>query len=269
METSISLGFPTNTIVVIVLGMIGVGAAFWFTLSRLLTHIPLTLRARQTWSWGAALVLLAWLFVCVAAAINPPGGAVVPPLLPIIFLVGGLLAGTIPLLISPAFRQSIRAVPPTWLVGIHAIRVGGFTFLAFLDMKLLPAAFALPAGYGDMSVALLSLGVVSLLATRHPAARVLAIGWNVLGLLDFAIAVVTGVLSLVPFSTQLAASGVSPLYLNYVLIRPAFGVPLYALLHLYSLFQMSGRRAQEAKPEGEPDRTFALQEKRQELSYGE
>jgi hypothetical protein len=33
------------------------------------------------------------LLVCVAAAINPPGGAVEPPLLPILFLVGGLLAG--------------------------------------------------------------------------------------------------------------------------------------------------------------------------------
>lgn len=269
METSMALGFPTNTIVVIVLGMIGVGAASWFTLSHLLRHLPLTPRTRQTWRWVAALVLLAWLFVCVATAINPPGGAVEPPLLPIIFLVGGLLAGTIPLLISPTFRQSIRATPPTWLVGIHALRVGGFTFLALLDMKLLPAAFALPAGYGDMSVALLSLGVVYLLATRHPAARVLAIGWNVLGLLDFAVAVVTGVHSLVPFSTQLAASGVSPLYLNYVLIRPAFGVPLYALLHLYSLFQMVRGRAQEAKPAGEPGRTVALQEEKRELSYGE
>jgi hypothetical protein len=269
METSMSLVFPTNTIVVIVLGMIGVGAAFWFVLSHLLRHLPLTPHTRQTWRWGAALVLLVWLTVCVAAAINPPGGAVVPPLFPLIFLVGGLLVGTIPLLLSPAFRQSLRAIPPTWLVGIHAIRVGGFAFLALLDMKLLPAAFALPAGYGDMSVALLSLGVVYLLATQHPAARVLAIGWNVLGLLDFAIAVVTGVLSLVPFLTQLAASGVSPLYLNYVLIRPAFGVPLYALLHLYSLFQMVRGRAQEAKPEGEPGRIVALQEAKQELSYGE
>jgi len=258
METSMSVGFPTNTIVVIILGMIGIGAASWFTLSQLLRHLPLTPRASQMWRWGAALVLLAWLFVCVDAAINPPGGAVVPALLPITFLVGGLLAGAIPLLISPAFRQSIRAVPPTRLIGIHAIRVGGFTFLALLDMKLLPAAFALPAGYGDMTVALLSLGVVYLLARRHPAARVLAIGWNVLGLLDFAIAVVTGTLSLVPFSTQLAVSGASPLYLNYVLIRPAFGVPLYALLHLYSLFQMVSRRVQEAKPAGKPDKTFAL-----------
>ncbi len=242
-----SIGFPTNTVVLIVAGMIGVGVASWFTLSQILRQVPIAPHLKRTWRWGTALVLLIWLLVCLAVAVNPPGGAVVPPALPIAFLVVGVLAGMVPLLISPAFRQSVRTIPPTWFVGIHAIRVGGFTFLALLDMKLLPAAFALPAGYGDMTVALLALGVVYLMAVRNPAARVLAMGWNVLGLLNFAIAVATGVLSFVPFSAQLAASGSSPLYLNYVLIRPAFGVPLYALLHLYSLFQMGSTRVEETK----------------------
>jgi hypothetical protein len=89
-----------------------------------------------------------------------------------------MLAGILPLLISPTFRQIVRAVPETWLVGIQAIRVAGFLFLALMDMKLLPAEFALPAGYGDVTVGLLALGMVYLLANRKPYARALAIGWK-------------------------------------------------------------------------------------------
>jgi hypothetical protein len=51
-----------------------------------------------------------------------------------------------------------------------------------------------------------------------------------------------------PFAAQLAAHGTSPLYLNYVLIVPAFGVPLYTLLHIYSLFQLLSARAGKPTP---------------------
>jgi hypothetical protein len=70
------------------------------------------------------------------------------------------------LLISPTFRQLVRAIPETWLVGIHTIRVAGFLFLALMDMGLLPAEFALSASYGDMIVGLLALAMVYLLAKR-------------------------------------------------------------------------------------------------------
>src|SRR6266566_2448019 len=95
-----------------------------------------------------------------------------------------------------------------------------------MDMHLLPAAFALPAGYGDMTVGLLALGMVYLLAKRKPYARAFLIGWNVLGLLDFVVALTTGFTIVGSFAAQVAASGVSPLYLNYVGIVPSFGVPL-------------------------------------------
>src|SRR5262249_7585979 len=114
----------------------------------------------------------------------------------------------------------------------------GFVFLALLDMKLLPAEFALPAGYGDMIVGLLALAVVYSLAKRKPYARAFTIAWNILGLLDFTTALTTGNIYLAPFASQLAASGISPLYLNYVLIVPTFAVPLLTVLHLYSLVQM-------------------------------
>jgi hypothetical protein len=179
-----SIGFPTNTVVLIIAAMIGTGAGVWLSLSQGLRQVLASAQARRLWRWGTAIVLIAWLLVRLALSVYPPRGAVLGAPIIITFLVVGLLAGTLPLLISPVFRQIVRAIPDTWLVGIQAIRVAGFLFLALMDMKLLPAEFALPAGYGDITVGLLALGVVYLLATRKPYARALAIGWNVLGLLD-------------------------------------------------------------------------------------
>jgi hypothetical protein len=243
-----SIGFPTNTVLLIIAVMIGVGAGSWLILSQGLSQIPVAPRLKRTWRWAGAIVLITWLLSRLALALHPPGGVVSRVSVTITFLGLGMLAGVLPLLISPVFRQVVRAAPQTWLVGIQTIRVAGFLFLALMDMKLLPAEFALPAGYGDMTVGVLALAMIYLLAKRTPYARGLAIGWNLLGLLDLAVALTTGILYTGPFAVQLAASGVPLLYLNYVLIVPAFGVPLFALLHLYSLFQLVSVRADETTP---------------------
>ena len=159
----------------------------------------------------------------------------------------GLALGILPLLVSPFFRRVLHVVPESWLIAPHAIRLAGFLFLALMDMKLLPPEFALSAGYGDFATGLLALGLVYLFEKKKPYARTLAIGWNALGLLDFISAVITGAIYIVPFASQLADSGISLNYLNYVLIVPSFGVPLYASLHIYSLFQMFTKRADEKK----------------------
>lgn len=117
-----------------------------------------------------------------------------------------------------------------------------------MDMRLLPAEFALPASYGDITGGLLALRMVYLFTKHKPYAPTLAIGWNALGLLDFVSALASGIAFIGPFAVQLAAHGTSPLYLNYILIVPAFGVPLYTLLHIYSLFQLISTRAGKPTP---------------------
>jgi hypothetical protein len=243
--------FPTNTVLALVAVMLSTAIAAWSTLSRALTHVPLRRQTRATWRWGAGLVLGAWLLGRLALTLNPPNGSFLP-FFPYIagFAGTGVLFGLGALVISPVFRQVVRAAPQTWLIGVQAIRLAGFLFLALLDMGRLPAAFALPAGYGDMAVGLLALATVAALLDDKPYARSLAIGVNLLGLLDLVVAVGTGLASIGPFVLQLQTAGVSPLYLNYVLIVPAFGVPLFALLHVYSLFQLFSPAAlhQEAAP---------------------
>jgi hypothetical protein len=246
-----AIGFPTNTIIMLIVAMIAVGVGFWLSLSQGLSRLPAAPHVQRIWRWGLAIVLIAGLLVRVAFAAYPPGGALLGPLFSIAFLVFGLLAGLLPLLLSPTFRQIVRAIPQTWLVGVHMIRIGGFLFLALLDMRLLPAEFALPAGYGDITVGLLAVGLLYLLAQRKPYTRGLTIGWNLLGLLDFVVAITTGFSAVGTFVAQIAVAGGSPLYVNYVGIVPSYGVPLYALLHIYSLFQLLSGHVDETTREVE------------------
>jgi hypothetical protein len=243
-----SIGFPTHTVILIVATMIASASAAWFLVSQGLRRISLAPPGLRAWRWGAALVLAAGLLLRLALAAYPPAGPALATQFTITFgfLGAVMLAGILPLLVSPRFRQLLRSIPASWPVGVHAVRLAGFLFLALLDMRLLPAEFALSAGYGDMAVGLLALGLVFLLARGTPGVRPLLVVWNGLGLLDFAAALVTGGLYLPPFAARLAAAGVSLDYLNYVLVIPAFGVPLYALLHLYSLYQIAARRREEA-----------------------
>jgi hypothetical protein len=250
-EAKLAIGFPTYTVILFIVASIGTGVGSWLILSEGLATVPIAPHIKRIWRWGAAIVLIAWLLVLLAWPVNPAGGVVLGRAVGITSLVLGLLAGILPLLISPIFRQIVRAVPQTWLVGIHALRVLGFVWLALADMKLLPTEFALPAGFGDVTVGLLALVMAYLLAKRNPYARALVIGWNVLGLLDFVVALTTGLIYIRPFAAQVAASGVSTLYLNYVFLVPTFAIPLLAVLHLYSLFQMRSARVDKTTPDHE------------------
>ncbi len=238
--------FPTNTVVLITAAMIQAGVCAWLLLSAALARLPLAPRVKRNWRLGAGFLLAAWLVVRLALQFYPPGGRVLGAKGTVAFVVFGMAAGTLPLWISPTFRQIIRAMPQTWIIAFHAGRVIGGAFLTLADMKLLPPEFALPAGYGDVTVAVLALPVAYLLAANKPYARPAAIAWNLLGILDFAVALVTGVTYIPPFVRQPAVSGASTAYVNYVLIIPAYGVPIMSLFHIYSLHQLFSRNTDSA-----------------------
>ena len=105
-------------------------------------------------------------------------------------------------------------------------------------MGLLPAQFALPAGYGDLFIGLTVPLLVYALNQRKPHLRELAIAWNLLGLVDFGVALATGFLFIAPYVRQLARTGHSIAYLDYVLMIPGFAVPILVLMHVNSLFDL-------------------------------
>jgi hypothetical protein len=234
--------FPLNTIILINVGIIGISIGMWLMLSDVLNSMGLSPQSKRNWRLGTAVVLLAWLAVRLALEITATQPLGVVPTIG--FVAFGLVIGTLPLNRSATFRQIIRATPLTWLVGLQIVRVVGGTFLVLLDMKLLPAAFALPAGYGDVAVGVLAVPVVYFLATNKPYARTAAVLWNLLGILDLVIALSTGSTFIAPYMQQLGASGVSLTFLNYVLIIPAYGVPLALLLHIYTLYSLRAKGAE-------------------------
>jgi hypothetical protein len=186
-------------------------------------------------AFTAWLALVWWL--AVDGAFRPrPGGGV--PAIPIaIFL--PLLLGLPLLLRSKRVGAILDATPAAWLVGLQAYRVFGGIFLVAWSRGDLSGTFALPAGSGDVLVGLLALPVAYLLHAGAAGGRTAAIAWNVLGLVDFAIAIGIGILS-APGPLQLIVPDRPNVQLgNFPTVMiPAFAVPSSILLHALSLRQL-------------------------------
>lgn len=236
--------FPLHTANWILLNMVMLGVLTTLILSQSFSRMAIGLKTRRKWQAIVIVSLITWFSVRMLLGHS----RLVAParLIPLSFCV--LYCGTaLALVFSPIFRQAALSIPQETLIGVHVVRVAGFVFLALLDMGLLPAQFALPAGYGDIVVALTAPLVVYAVHKNKPFAPELAIAWNFLGLADFAIALVTGTVFIGPYVRQVALTGQSIAYLDYVLMIPGFAVPILVLMHINSLFGLiTGRRAKEA-----------------------
>jgi hypothetical protein len=141
-----------------------------------------------------------------------------------------LLATRIPVLA----RTLAAPGTPARLAWPQTLRVVGGVFLVVLALGKLPAVFAIPAGLGDIAVGLSAPFVARRLA--RGTGRIGAIWFNLLGILDLAVAVSVGFLAglgpsrLLHVTPSTEAIGLLPL----VLI-PTAAVPLAVALHLVSL----------------------------------
>jgi hypothetical protein len=187
-----------------------------------------------------AIVLALWFIFVYALGANGlfvrTGGK--PPL-PI------LLGVTIPLLAFfvayfgwAAFRAFVLAADLRLGAAIQAWRVGGLGFIALYVYGILPGAFALPAGLGDIAIGVTAPWIVIALIRRPGFANSpLFVTWNILGILDLIVAVGTGAMNsgfLAGFSGAVTTLPMSKLPL--VLI-PAYFVPIFVMLHFTALFQ--------------------------------
>jgi hypothetical protein len=141
----------------------------------------------------------------------------------------------------------IDAMPQSWLVGIQFYRVLGLIFLLLNAQGSLPSLFALPAGTGDVVVGLLA-PVVAVAYVRGVAGRELLVGgWNILGLLDLAVAITTGFLTSPSPLQMYSFDAPNELIAAYPLVLvPVFGVPLAVLLHVASLVKL-GRETEHSR----------------------
>jgi hypothetical protein len=223
---------PIYVWALVVAGAIGIPAATSAVLYRGAMAARLGRRAATAITATAAAVLGGWLVVsgllARAGVYSQDPGEVVPWLLVAfaVFLVALLLATRIPLV------SRIPADPgtPARLALPHTLRVVGVLFLIVMAQGNLPAAFALPAGLGDIAIGLAAPFVALQLA--RGTGRAAAVRFNVLGTLDLAIAGIIGFLLL---GIVEVTPSTAPLTLLPLALIPTTAVPLAVALHIVSL----------------------------------
>jgi hypothetical protein len=235
---------PIYVWALVLAGAIGIPAATSAVLYRGAMAAGLGRRAATAITATAAALLGGWVVVsgllAHAGVYSQDPGEVVPWLLVAfaVFLVALLLATRIPLV------SRILADPgtPARLALPHTLRVVGVLFLIAMAQGHLPAAFALPASLGDIAIGLAAPFVALQLA--RGTGRIAAVRFNVLGILDLAVAVSIAFL-LGPFGPFEVMPSTAPLRLLPLALIPTVAVPLAIALHIVSLRRLSAA----AKPE--------------------
>jgi len=140
-----------------------------------------------------------------------------------------------------SFRDFILGADLRFVAAIQAWRWGGLGFLSLYANGILPGLFALPAGLGDMAIGFTAPWIV-LSLVRNPlfvVSRRFMI-WNILGIVDFVVAVSMATLSSGVFRAINALNGnvtANAMTRLPLVLIPAFMVPLFTMLHMTALFQ--------------------------------
>jgi hypothetical protein len=189
-------------------------------------HLPLVFGAAL---WFGAIFWLAARGVFVAGPDDPPIRLALAFAMPILlFLVA--------LLLFPSWLALVVSVSPVFLITLNGWRFIGLGFFMGYAEGLLPGAFALPAGLGDIFMAVTAPWIAARVVAddRFRFGKVFLF-WNLIGIADFVDAVFLGTLYMWPgFSTSVSTALMQRL--PFALI-PCFFVPLVAIAHITLLVQ--------------------------------
>jgi hypothetical protein len=144
----------------------------------------------------------------------------------------------------PGLPDLLAATPMSWLVGIQVIRVvGGVFLLVWLSGEVRQPWFNLEAGTLDLIVGVAALPLAWWVTSTSSIAHTAAAVWNVLGLLDFVLAIAisatfkgAGPGTYIHTLRTPVVAAFKPTILGIV----AFAVPLAIMLHILSLWQLLG-----------------------------
>lgn len=183
--------------------------------------------------WFAVVVLMA-----ATRFLTYPNGLGVPGLglavaLPILVL-------TVAVKRSPALFRALQTLPLHLLIGVHAVRVLGVSFLLLYVAGRLPAPFAPVAGWGDLLAGLAALPIAWQIYRQNEPAWPLAWIWNMFGLLDLFTAVALGATSSPgPIRLFDMAPGTVIMTTLPWLIVPGFIVPLLICTHFAVFYRLA------------------------------
>ena len=138
------------------------------------------------------------------------------------------------LTVSAGFRKFALSLNPRVLTWWQTARILGVVFVILEAQQLLPARFALSAGYGDIFIGATAWFAATKLA--KPGNRALFILWQTLGIVEVVSAVALGV------TAGLFQSSGPNMHLVTVLplsLIPTFLVPLFLMFHVISIAQAS------------------------------
>ena len=133
-----------------------------------------------------------------------------------------------------------------WQIKIIAVitalqlgRLGAVQFFQLASKGELSLLFALPAGIGDIFIGITAPVAIFLLLNkerRNSRARKLLVGWNILGILDLAMAVGLGIITDFPMEARIKTFLVIDSPLSIV---PMIAVPLCVIFHAISAYFLS------------------------------
>lgn len=227
---------PSYMWALVMAGAIGIPAATSAVLYRGAITAGLGRRAATAVTATAAVLLGGWVVVsgllAGAGVYSLDPGESVPWFLVAVggTLISLLLATRIPIV------SRILAEPgtPARLALPHTLRVVGVLFLIAMAQGHLPAAFALPAGLGDIAIGLAAPFVALRLARN--TGRAAAVRFNVLGILDL---VAAGIIGFLLLGIIEVTPSTAPLTLLPLALIPTTAVPLTVALHIVSLRRLS------------------------------
>ena len=183
-----------------------------------------------------AIRIVFWTWLIAAVAAGRQGWLQAMPASAVPALVLGLTA-----LLALAYRRLgafsawVDALDVRGLVLLHVTRFVGFYFLVLYDRGVLPYAFAVPGGIGDIAVAALALAVCLLPWSEASRRRAISI-WNIVGLIELLLTILTAArLGLAEHGSMHALTQL-PLSL-----LPTFLVPLLLASHLVLYARVSHR----------------------------
>jgi len=147
---------------------------------------------------------------------------------------------------SVGFRQFALSLNPRTLTFVHSWRIAGFTFLALYAAGLLPGAFALPAGWGDIAIG--ATAPLAALKLANFSRRRGFIFWQTLGIVDLVTAVVLGTTARWISPSEPSTAIMSALPMSLI---PTFAMPLLIMLHIICIAQARQWKAGEYSHVGE------------------
>lgn len=191
-------------------------------------------------SWLVVMVPLALWLLAVSVLARRGAYLRVPLAIPLGVLVPVAL-GLLLLTRLPHLPQLLEAAPRSGLIGFMVVRVVGAVFLiAWASGEVARPWFNLEAGGLDVFMGVTALPVAWLVSTGAPAGVAIAVVWNLIGLLDFVMAIaISRIVANTAPGYMLSLRGpmmqaLKPTISGIV----TFAVPLAIMIHALSLWQL-------------------------------